>query len=225
VIRDRRRREEAGELEPAVAVRRAHHGNLDALIARSSDTSGPFSIVARPSSSRPRSRKKSIVPPRSSTTIPTLSIRLSAMRPIYNVSSSLTTDPFAAPRHERVATEKSLPNNTYSGRITGNPDRILLCLRSGFHPTRRKPCFSVLNARAETVDSRCAPVSCWTCIYNLVGLIQRLTNAMPTLAVFARQSMKNRRLLIDIVNPHFTTATSINDVASTAIANVTAQVP
>src|SRR5262249_42801348 len=45
------------------------------------------SIVARPSSSRPSSRKKSIVPPRSSTTIPTLSIRLSAMCPIYKVSS------------------------------------------------------------------------------------------------------------------------------------------
>src|SRR5204862_7178775 len=44
MIRDDRRREEAGELEPAVAVRRAHHGNLDALIAESSDTSGPFSF-------------------------------------------------------------------------------------------------------------------------------------------------------------------------------------
>ena len=33
MIRDGRRREEAGELKPAVAVRRAHHGNLDALIA------------------------------------------------------------------------------------------------------------------------------------------------------------------------------------------------
>src|SRR6266704_1067243 len=52
------------------------------------------SIVARPSSSRPSSRKKSIVPPRSSTTIPTLSIRLSAMCPIYKVSSCLTTDRF-----------------------------------------------------------------------------------------------------------------------------------
>jgi hypothetical protein len=39
-----RRREKPGELEPAVAVRRAHHGNLDALIAQSSDTSGPFSF-------------------------------------------------------------------------------------------------------------------------------------------------------------------------------------
>jgi hypothetical protein len=27
-----------------VAVRHAHHGNLDALIAQSSDTSGPFSF-------------------------------------------------------------------------------------------------------------------------------------------------------------------------------------
>jgi hypothetical protein len=30
--------------EPAVAVRRAHHGDLDALIAQSGDTSGPFSF-------------------------------------------------------------------------------------------------------------------------------------------------------------------------------------
>ena len=44
MIRDGRRREKPGELEPAVAVRRAHHGNLDALIAQSSDTSGPFSF-------------------------------------------------------------------------------------------------------------------------------------------------------------------------------------
>jgi len=34
VVRDGRRREESGELDPAVAVRRAHHGNLDALIAQ-----------------------------------------------------------------------------------------------------------------------------------------------------------------------------------------------
>src|SRR5439155_14782067 len=44
MIRDGRRREESGEFEPAVAVRRAHHGNLDALIGQSSDTSGPFSF-------------------------------------------------------------------------------------------------------------------------------------------------------------------------------------
>jgi hypothetical protein len=48
VIRDGRRREEAGELESAVAVRRAHHGNLDALIAQSSDTSGPFPFDGGP---------------------------------------------------------------------------------------------------------------------------------------------------------------------------------
>ncbi len=48
VIRDGRRREEAGELEPAVAVRRAHDGNLDALIAQSRDTSGPFSFDRPP---------------------------------------------------------------------------------------------------------------------------------------------------------------------------------
>src|SRR5436190_18576580 len=48
MIRDGRRREESGEFEPAVAVRRAHHGNLDALIAQSSDTSGPFSFDRGP---------------------------------------------------------------------------------------------------------------------------------------------------------------------------------
>ena len=35
-------------LEPALAVRRAHHGNLDALIAQSSDTSCPFSFDGGP---------------------------------------------------------------------------------------------------------------------------------------------------------------------------------
>src|SRR5262249_42912926 len=48
MIRDDRWRDKAGELEPTVAVGRAHHGNLDALIAQSSDTSGPFSFDRGP---------------------------------------------------------------------------------------------------------------------------------------------------------------------------------
>jgi hypothetical protein len=48
VIRDGRRREKPGKLDPAVAVRCAHHGNLDALIAQSSDASGPFSFDRGP---------------------------------------------------------------------------------------------------------------------------------------------------------------------------------
>jgi hypothetical protein len=48
VICDDRRGEEAGELEPAVAVRCAHHGDLDTLIAEASDTSGPFSFNRGP---------------------------------------------------------------------------------------------------------------------------------------------------------------------------------
>jgi len=48
VIGDRRWREKTRDLEPAVAVRCAHHGNLDALIAQSSDTSGPFSFNRGP---------------------------------------------------------------------------------------------------------------------------------------------------------------------------------
>ena len=98
MIRDGRGREEAGELEPAVAVRCAHHGNLATLIAQSSDTSGPFSFDRGPPFElEAESRKKSIVSPRSSTTIPTLSIRLSAMCPIYKVSSRLTTGKFVQP--------------------------------------------------------------------------------------------------------------------------------
>jgi len=48
VIRDDRRREETGELETAVAVRCAHHGNLDALVGKSGDTSCPFSFDRGP---------------------------------------------------------------------------------------------------------------------------------------------------------------------------------
>jgi hypothetical protein len=48
VIRDDRWREEAGELETAVAVWRAHHRNLDALIGKSGDTSCPFSFDRGP---------------------------------------------------------------------------------------------------------------------------------------------------------------------------------
>jgi SAM-dependent methyltransferase len=44
VIRDRRRSEESRQLEPAVAVGRAHHGNLNALVAQPGDTPGPFSF-------------------------------------------------------------------------------------------------------------------------------------------------------------------------------------
>ena len=51
MIRDGRRPEEAGELEPAVAVRRAHHGNLDALIAQS----GSARLLARELSGLPES--------------------------------------------------------------------------------------------------------------------------------------------------------------------------
>src|SRR6266704_1853672 len=44
VIGDHTRREKARELEPAVAVRRAHHGDLDALVAQSSDAPCPLSF-------------------------------------------------------------------------------------------------------------------------------------------------------------------------------------
>ena len=44
MIRADRWLEEAGEFETAVAVWRAHHGNLDALIAKSGDTPCPLSF-------------------------------------------------------------------------------------------------------------------------------------------------------------------------------------
>ncbi len=44
MIGDRRRREKSRDLEPAVAVRRAHHCDLDALVAESSDTTCPFTL-------------------------------------------------------------------------------------------------------------------------------------------------------------------------------------
>src|SRR5437588_3929148 len=44
VIGDHRRREKARKLEPAVAVRRAHHGDLDALITQSSNAPRPLSF-------------------------------------------------------------------------------------------------------------------------------------------------------------------------------------
>src|ERR1700704_2743910 len=44
VIGDHRRRDKTGHLEPAVTVRRAHHGNLDAHVAQSSDAICPVSF-------------------------------------------------------------------------------------------------------------------------------------------------------------------------------------
>src|SRR5207253_9512698 len=44
VIGDDRRREKSREFDPAVAVRHAHHGDLDALVAQSSDAPRPVSF-------------------------------------------------------------------------------------------------------------------------------------------------------------------------------------
>src|SRR5688572_3161777 len=44
VIGDHRRREESGQLEPAVTVRRPQHGHLDAHVAQSSDAVRPVSF-------------------------------------------------------------------------------------------------------------------------------------------------------------------------------------
>src|SRR5690606_19731501 len=44
MIRHDGRPDEAGKLQPAVAVGRTHHGNLDALVAEPGDASGPLSL-------------------------------------------------------------------------------------------------------------------------------------------------------------------------------------
>lgn len=80
VITNDIRREEAGELELAVAIRCAHHGNLDMLTATSSDASGSFSIDHRPPFEvEAEFARESIAASRSWTTIPTLPIRSRAM--------------------------------------------------------------------------------------------------------------------------------------------------
>lgn len=74
VICDHGWREEAGELEPAVAVRASSQSRrAEHPVTRPAHSP---SIVAWPSNSRPSSRKTSIAAARSSATIPTLSIRL-----------------------------------------------------------------------------------------------------------------------------------------------------
>jgi hypothetical protein len=44
VISDDRRHEKLRELKPAVAIRRPHHGDLDALVAQSCDAPRPISF-------------------------------------------------------------------------------------------------------------------------------------------------------------------------------------
>jgi hypothetical protein len=44
MVGDDRRREEAGQLEPVVAVRRAHHRDLDALLVQPGDAIGPVAL-------------------------------------------------------------------------------------------------------------------------------------------------------------------------------------
>src|SRR4029077_6464834 len=48
VIGDHSRHEESGQLEPAVTVRRTHHGNLDAHATQSRDAIGPVSLDGGP---------------------------------------------------------------------------------------------------------------------------------------------------------------------------------
>jgi hypothetical protein len=76
------------------------------------------SIVARPSSSRPSSRNKSIVSPRSSTTTPTLSIRLSATPRLYKMSHRCNNGRFATPKQNprgvcQIAPEQPLIGGNY----------------------------------------------------------------------------------------------------------------
>src|SRR6478735_2821793 len=116
MIRDGRRREKPGELEPAVAVRRAHHGNLHALISQSSDTSGPFSFDRGPPFELEAELAKEINRP--SEVIDDDSY---VVHPFERHVSTLQG--VATPKHERDGErERTLPNSVYSGRITRNPD-------------------------------------------------------------------------------------------------------
>jgi hypothetical protein len=140
VICDGSRCEEAGELETTVAIRRTHRSNLDALTGQAGDTSRPFSFDrGPPSSSRPSSRRKSIVLSRSSTTIPTLSIRLSAMCGIYKMSSGSNNGPLLQRRSTNGAEPvRLLPYSPYSKRITGNPE-VTVRLVTGNAPLFTNP--------------------------------------------------------------------------------------
>jgi hypothetical protein len=61
-----------------VSVWCAHHGDLDVLIAQTSDTTGPFALDRRAAFEFEAQLLKKVTPS-SSTTIPMLSIRLSAI--------------------------------------------------------------------------------------------------------------------------------------------------
>ncbi len=120
MIRHDRRREEAGELEPAVAVRRAHHGNLDALIAQSSDTSGPFSFDRGPPFELEAELAKEINRPSEVIDDDSYVVH-SFERHVSNLQVGFESKngPFckAEARHD-MQPERSLPNSAYSGRIT-----------------------------------------------------------------------------------------------------------
>jgi hypothetical protein len=49
--------EEARKLEPAVSVRRAHHGDLDVLVAQPGDASRPFALDRCPAFEGGQSRR------------------------------------------------------------------------------------------------------------------------------------------------------------------------
>jgi hypothetical protein len=119
VICDDRRREEAGELEPAVAVRCAHHGNLDMLIAQSGDASGPFSFDGGPPFELEAEFAKEIKRPfevidDDSYVVQSFERHASTLQ----VRSDFKHGPIRKPEARRdVAPERSLPNSTTRGGL------------------------------------------------------------------------------------------------------------
>lgn len=71
--------------KPAVAIRRAHHGSLDLLIAQSGDTSGPFSFDCGP----PFELETEFAKEKNGASKVPIS---KLVAPIYKVSPTLTTN-------------------------------------------------------------------------------------------------------------------------------------
>jgi len=95
VIGDDRRGEKSRELKPAVAVRGDQHGDLDALVAQSSDAPGPFSFDrSSPFELQAQLGEKEMTSSRDSTTMPTLSIRLRLISFLSFLTGNLRHLPF-----------------------------------------------------------------------------------------------------------------------------------
>jgi hypothetical protein len=132
------------------AIYLAEHGfDVVGVDVASSDTPGPFSFDRGPPFELEAEPTKEInVASRSSTTIPTLSIRSSAVRPIYKAVFNQTTD-------RGVISGRAPPAFTGTKRSFASLPQMVMKLRTGFDHLRRSPSRRRVSISADRAAGCC----------------------------------------------------------------------